>query len=133
MVIVMVIVCFIYRPPIQGDTFNLWMMRFVHFGAQIGLKRIPCLNLNWIQTYHSRHTRTKCFFILDGNQRFFAWKNYIDRVYTKDFEHHVFVNSIILAPVPDDIPSLLTAMHDINNDCFYLLFFSFISSLYFVF
>jgi hypothetical protein len=55
------------------------------------------------------------FFIWDGNHRFFAWKSYIDRMHTEDYERHVFVNSIILAPEPDDIPSLLTAMHDINK------------------
>ena len=59
--------------------------------------------------------KNKMFFIWDGNHRFFPWKNYIDRVYTEDFERHVFVDSIILAPEPDDIPSLLTAMHDINK------------------
>ena len=59
--------------------------------------------------------KNKMFFIWDGNHRFFAWRNYIDRVYTEDYERHVFVDSIILAPEPDDIPSLLTAMHDINK------------------
>ena len=52
MVIVMVTVCFIYRPPILRKTFKLWMIRFVHIGVQIGLKPIPCLNLNWIQICH---------------------------------------------------------------------------------
>ena len=46
---------------------------------------------------------------------FFAWENYIDRVHTEDFKRHVFVDSILLAPQHDDIPSLLTAMHDINK------------------
>jgi hypothetical protein len=55
------------------------------------------------------------FFIWDGNQRFFAWKSYIDRVHIEDYERHVFADSIILAPEPDDIPSLLTAMHEINK------------------
>ena len=59
--------------------------------------------------------KNKIFFIWDGNHIFFAWKNYIDRVYTEDFERHVFVDSIILAPEPDDIPSLLIVMHDINK------------------
>jgi hypothetical protein len=45
----------------------------------------------------------------------FESKSYIDRVHTEDYEHHVFVDSIILAPDPDDIPSLSTAMHDINK------------------
>jgi hypothetical protein len=61
MVIVMVTVCFIYRPPILRETFNSWMMRFAHLGAQIGLKPMPCLNLNWIRICHWRHTRTRCF------------------------------------------------------------------------
>ena len=59
--------------------------------------------------------KNKIFFIYDGNHRFFTWKNYIDRVHTEDYEHHVFVDSIILAPEHDDILNLLTAMHDINK------------------
>jgi hypothetical protein len=59
--------------------------------------------------------KNKILFIWDGNHRFFAWKNYINRVYTEDYEYHDFVDSIILAPKPDDIPSLLTTMHDINK------------------
>jgi len=59
--------------------------------------------------------KNKMFFIWDGNHRFFAWKNYINRVHTEDYERHVFVDSIILAPQLDDIPSLLTAIHDINK------------------
>ena len=98
MVIVMVTVGFIYRPPIPREIFNSWMMRFVHLGAQIGNKPMPCLNLNWIQTSHWRHIRIRCFSIWDGNHRFLTWRNYIDRVYTKDFERRVFVDSIILAP-----------------------------------
>ena len=43
---------FIYRRPILRETFNSWMMRFVHLGAQIWLKRMPCLNLNWIHICH---------------------------------------------------------------------------------
>jgi hypothetical protein len=39
----------------------------------------------------------------------------IDRVPTEDYERHVFVDFIILAPEPDDIPNLLIAMHDINK------------------
>jgi hypothetical protein len=57
----------------------------------------------------------KMFLICDGNHIFFAWRNYIDRVYTEDYERHVFVDSIILAPEPDDISNLLTAIHDINK------------------
>jgi hypothetical protein len=41
--------------------------------------------------------KNKMFFIWDGNHRFFAWKSYIDRVHTEDYERHVFVDSIILA------------------------------------
>jgi hypothetical protein len=52
MVIVMVTVCFIYRPPILRETFNSWMMRFAHLGAQIGLNPMPCLNFNWIRICH---------------------------------------------------------------------------------
>ena len=59
--------------------------------------------------------KNKIFFIWDDIHIFFAWRNYIDRVYTKDFERHVFVDSIILAPEPNDISSLLTAMYDINK------------------
>jgi hypothetical protein len=59
--------------------------------------------------------KNKMFLICDGNHIFFAWKNYIDRVYTKDYERHVFVDSIILASEPGDILNLLTAMHDINK------------------
>ena len=59
--------------------------------------------------------KNKMFFIWDGNHRFFAWKSYIDRLHTEDYERHVFVDSIILAPELDDIPSLLIAMHDINK------------------
>jgi len=59
--------------------------------------------------------KNKMFFIWDGNHRFFAWKSYIDRLHTEDYERHVFVDSIILAPELDDIPSLLTAMHDVNK------------------
>jgi hypothetical protein len=59
--------------------------------------------------------KNKMFFIWDGNHNFFAWKSYIDRVHTEDYECHVFVDSIILASKPHDIPSLLTAMHDINK------------------
>ena len=59
--------------------------------------------------------KNKMFFIWDGNHIFFAWKNCIDRVHTEDYEHHVFVNCIILEPQLDDIPSLLIVMHDINK------------------
>ena len=59
--------------------------------------------------------KNKMFFIWDGNHRYFAWRNYIDRVYTEDYERHVFVDSIILASELDDIPSLLIIMHDINK------------------
>ena len=59
--------------------------------------------------------KNKIFFIWDGNHRFFAWKNYIDRMHTEDFECHVFMDSILLASQHDDIPSLLTAMHNINK------------------
>ena len=38
---------------------------------------------------------------------FFSWKKYINRVHTKDFMHHVFVNSIILALQYDDIPKFV--------------------------
>ena len=55
------------------------------------------------------------FFIWDGNHKFFAWKNYIDRLYTDDYDLHVFVDSILLVSQPNDIPNLLTAMHDINK------------------
>ena len=54
-------------------------------------------------------------YIWNGNHIFFAWKNYIDRVHTKDYERHVFVDSIILALEHDDIPSLLIVVHDINK------------------
>ena len=47
------------------------------------------------------------FFIWDGNYKFSAWKNYINRVHTEDFERHVFVDSIILALQLDDIPKLV--------------------------
>jgi hypothetical protein len=32
------------------------MMRFMHLGAEIGLKPMPSLNLNWIQTLHIETT-----------------------------------------------------------------------------
>ena len=73
--------------------------------------------------------KNKMFFIWDDNHKYFTWTNYIDRIYTEDFEHHVFVESIILAPEPDDILSLLTAMHDINK---YVLPYYFLHS-YFVY
>jgi hypothetical protein len=57
----------------------------------------------------------KMFFIWDGNHRFFAWKTYIDRLHTEDYERHIFVDAIILAPELDDISSLLTTIHDINK------------------
>jgi hypothetical protein len=58
----------------------------------------------------------KIFFTWDGNHRFFAWKK-IDHVHTEDEPHepHVFVDSIILARQPNDILSLLIAMHNIIN------------------
>ena len=74
--------------------------------------------------------KNKMFFVWDGNHRFLAWKNYIDRVHTEDYERHVFVDSIILAPQPDDIPSLLTAMHDINKYSSKPLFLFFIYIVY---
>jgi hypothetical protein len=48
---------------------------------------------------------------------FFAWKSYIDCVHTENIlmKRRDFMDSIILAPEPDDIPNLLTAMHDINK------------------
>ena len=55
------------------------------------------------------------FFIWDDNHRFFTWKNYIDRVHIENYERYVFVDSIILVPQPDDIPSLLIAIYDINK------------------
>ena len=102
MVIVVVTMCFIYRLPIPNENFNSWMMSFV-FESQ--------LDTNFSLTAYMN----KMFLILDGNHMIFTWRNYIDRVYTKIFECHVFVNFIILAPEPDDIPSLLTAMHDTNK------------------
>ena len=36
-------------------------------------------------------------------------------MHTEDFKRHVFVDSILLAPQYDDIPSLSTAMHDIDK------------------
>ena len=59
--------------------------------------------------------KNKMFIIWNGNHIFFTWKNNIDHVHTKDFEHHVFVDSILLALQHDNIPSLLTAMHDIDK------------------
>ena len=35
--------------------------------------------------------KNKIFFILVGNHKVFAWRNYIDRVHTEYFERHVFV------------------------------------------
>lgn len=49
-----------YRPLILRETFNFEMMMFVHLKAQIGLKPMPYLNFNWMQTLHSYHTRTTC-------------------------------------------------------------------------
>jgi hypothetical protein len=59
--------------------------------------------------------KNKLFLIWDGNHKFFAWKSYIDRVYTEDYERHVFVDSIILVSESDVIPNLLNVMHDINK------------------
>jgi len=59
--------------------------------------------------------KNKMLFIWDGNSRFFAWKIYINRLHTEDYERHIFVDSIILASELDDISSLLTTVHDINK------------------
>lgn len=57
-VIVMVTVCFTYPPLILRETFNLWMMKFVHLRAQIALKPMSYLNLNYMQILHLHYTRT---------------------------------------------------------------------------
>lgn len=59
--------------------------------------------------------KDKIFFVWNGFHSFFAWKNYIDRRHTEDYERHVFVNFIILVPQVHDIQILLIAMHDINK------------------
>ena len=114
MVIVMLTVYFIYRTDAKGD--------FQFVNDEVRASQSP----NWTQAnavfenqLDSDPTFTpyknKMFFIWDGNHSFFAQENYIDRVYTKYFERHIFVDSILLAPQHDDILSLSTAMHDINK------------------
>jgi hypothetical protein len=83
MVIVMVTVYLIYRPPTLRKFFNLWMMRFVHLGAQIELKPMPCLNLNWIQTCHSCHTKYNVFNMSWQSQFFCLEKLYCPRIYPR--------------------------------------------------
>ena len=70
------------------------------------------------------------FFMWDGMYVFFYWKIYIDRVHTEDFEFYVFVDPILLTPKYDDISSLLSAMHDINKFCSYLLVFFHLFMIY---
>ena len=77
--------------------------------------------LDWDPSFTSY--KNKMFFIWDGNYRFLSWKNYIDRVHTEDYEHYVLMDSIIWGPQPEDIPSLLIVIHDIDKWCSYLLVF----------
>ena len=114
MVIVMVTMYFIYRPLIPRETFNLWMMRFVHLWAQIGFKPIPCLNLNGVQTFFLHHTISK-WSLYRMVITYFLLETIILTTYIK---RHVFVDSIIVTSQYDDIPSLLTTMHE---KCSYLL------------
>ena len=57
----MMTVCFTYRLLDLKKTFNLSIIRFVHLGAQIGLKLVPYLNLSCMQILHLYFTRTKYF------------------------------------------------------------------------
>ena len=55
----------------------------------------------------------RMFHVWDGNHRVQAWMPIIDRDHRDDLEWHYSVDSIILE-VNGDIPTMLTALHEIN-------------------
>ena len=54
------------------------------------------------------------FFVCDGNHRRITWTNHIERLYSRDREWHVCVDSIIL-DTRNWIGVAMQAMHDINK------------------
>ena len=75
----MVTMYFTYRSVIPIMTFNLCMMKFVHLGAQIGLKPMSYLKFNQMQTICSHYTRIK-YSLYEMIIIYFSWKSNIDRI-----------------------------------------------------
>ena len=55
----------------------------------------------------------KMFQVWDGNHRLQAWMPIIEQEHSGDIEWHYSVESVILDP-KGDIPSILTALHEVN-------------------
>jgi len=55
----------------------------------------------------------KMFHVWDGNHRLAAWMPIIEQFHARDINWHFCVESVILDP-KKDVPSVLTALHEVN-------------------